>query len=64
MRIIRLFRALQDGVFEIKTNDVRSLFMYKENQIIIIGLIYVKKTQKAPVRFMSIARKRILEEDE
>ena len=55
-------RFLQDGIFEIKTDDVRSLFKYAENQIIIIGLIYTKKTQKIPNQILKSAKKRFMEE--
>ena len=30
-------RFLRDGLFEIKTNEVRSLFQYRENKVILIG---------------------------
>jgi phage-related protein len=55
-------RFLQDGIFEIKTDDVRSLFKYAENQIIIIGLVYTKKTQKTPKQVLKTAKKRLAEE--
>lgn len=54
-------RFLRDGLFEIKTNDVRSLFQYRENKVILIGLIYVKKTQKAPENLIKLALKRLKE---
>lgn len=54
-------RFLRDGLFEIKTNEVRSLFQYRENKVILIGLIYVKKTQKAPGNLIKLALKRLKE---
>ena len=51
-------RFLEDGIFEIKTGEVRSLFKFEENQIIIIGLIYVKKAQKIPKQVLRLAKKR------
>ena len=51
-------RFLEDAIFEIKTDDVRSLFKFEENRIIIIGLIYVKKTQKIPKQVLKQAKKR------
>lgn len=57
-------RFLQNDLFEIKTNDVRSLFEYEKDRIIIVGLVYVKKSQKAPQRFVGIAKKRIKEHRE
>ena len=52
-------RYLAPKLFEIKTNDVRSLFKYKEGQIIIIGLIYEKNSQKAPNYYIKLAQKRL-----
>ena len=55
-------RFLQDGIFEIKTGNIRSLFKFVENQIIIIGLIYIKKTQQTPKYVLKLAKKRFEEE--
>lgn len=52
-------RFLRDGLFEIKTNDVRSLFMYKEESVILIGLVYEKRTKKAPDYYIKSALKRL-----
>ncbi len=49
----------KDGLFEIKTDKVRIYFMYQGHQIIIIGLITLKKTQKAPKRYKIQAVNRI-----
>lgn len=54
-----LTRPIEDKVFEIKTKNLRSLFIYKENQIIIIGLIYEKQTQKIPKNTKKQALKRL-----
>ena len=43
----------------IKTNYLRSLFKYEEGQIIIIGLIYEKDSQKAPNYYIKLAQKRL-----
>ena len=51
-------RFLEDGIFEIKSGEVRSLFKFEENRIIIIGLIYIKKTQKIPKQILKLAKKR------
>lgn len=52
---------LGDGLFEIKPKGVRAYFMYDHTRrkIIIIGLIVLKETQKAPPRYMKQARKNI-----
>ena len=52
-------RPLGDGLFEIKSNDLRSLFVYQENQIILVGLIYQKDSKKAPTRMIRLAKKRL-----
>ena len=39
-------RPLQKEIFEIKSNELRSLFKYKAGAIIVIGVVFVKKTQK------------------
>jgi hypothetical protein len=39
-------RHLQKEIFEIKSNELRSLFKYKAGAIIVIGVVFVKKTQK------------------
>lgn len=41
-------RHLQKEIFEIKSNELRSLFKYKAGAIIVIGVVFVKKTQKTP----------------
>ena len=62
MRTVAIFEELgkdgvnsrplnKEGLFELKSDKVRIYFMYHENKIIIIGLIALKKTQKAPERY-------------
>ena len=41
----------KQGLFEMKCDKVRIYFMYHQNNIIIIGLVVLKKTQKAPERY-------------
>lgn len=52
-------RYLAPKLFEIKTKDLRSLFKYEADQIIIIGLIYEKDSQKAPNYYIKLAQKRL-----
>lgn len=54
-------RFLQKGLFEIKTNNVRSLFKYQENEIILIALVYQKQTNKVPQFYIDLAQKRLKE---
>ena len=50
---------LGNGLFELKPDKVRAYFKYAKNKIIIIGLIVLKKTQKAPQRYIEQAHKNI-----
>lgn len=54
-------RHLRGEIFEIKTNDIRSLFAYRENCIILIGLVYEKRSNKAPDYYIELAQKRLKE---
>jgi phage-related protein len=52
-------KPLRDGLFEIKADKVRVYFKYFENKIIIVGIIVLKKTQKAPERYIEQALRNI-----
>lgn len=54
-------RHLREGLFEIKTNDVRALFKFQEGCIILIGLVYEKRSNKAPDYYINLAQKRLKE---
>jgi len=54
-----LTRPLGQGLFEVKTKNLRSLFRYRDGQILIVGLIYQKQSQKAPQYFIELANKRL-----
>ena len=54
-------RHLRGDVFEIKTNDIRSLFAYREDCVILVGLVYEKRTNKAPDYYIELAQKRLKE---
>ena len=49
----------KEGLFELKNDQVRIYFMYYKNNIVIVGLITLKKTQKAPERYKITAMSRI-----
>ncbi|MDD3435888.1 MAG: type II toxin-antitoxin system RelE/ParE family toxin [Candidatus Gastranaerophilales bacterium] len=53
-------RPLGNQVFEIKSNRVRALFGFKENKLIVITVIYLKKTQKCP-RDLILKAKKLLD---
>lgn len=50
---------LGNGLFELKPDKVRAYFKYVKNRIIIVGLVVLKKTQKAPPRYIEQAHKNI-----
>lgn len=52
-----LTRPLDTGIFEIKTKDLRSIYKYAEDQIIIVGVIFVKDSQKTPKDLLKRAKK-------
>ena len=54
-------KPLQKKVYEIKSNELRSLFKYKEGRIIVIGVVFVKKTQKISKETIKLAEKRLRE---
>ena len=53
-------RPLQKEIFEIKSNELRSLFKYKAGAIIVIGVVFVKKTQRIPKDLFSRKKNRSL----
>ena len=54
-------KPIQKDVFEIKTNELRSLFKYQAGRIIVIGVVFVKKTQKTPKEKIKLAKQRLKE---
>jgi len=48
-----------DDIWEIKADNVRAYFDYEGNKIIIIGFIVLKKSQKAPKRYIEQAKRNI-----
>ena len=54
-------KAIQKDIFEIKSNELRSLFKYKAGKIIVIGVVFVKKSQKTPKEIIKLAKKRLKE---
>ena len=52
-------RDLARGLFEIRTDNIRIYYSYADNKIIIVGLIVLKKSQKAPQRFIEQAIRNI-----
>ena len=54
-------KHLQKKIFEIKSNELRSLFKYKERKIILIGVVFVEEIQKTPKETIKLAEKRLKE---
>lgn len=52
-------KPIQSKIFEIKSNELRSLFKYQEGRIIVIGVVFVKKTQKTPPEKIKLAKQRL-----
>jgi len=57
-------KSLGNKLYEIKVDNIRCLYGYKKGQIIIIALIFVKKTQKTPKLFIEKAQKILKEYQE
>lgn len=55
----RVSKHLIDELFEIKADNIRAYFKYHNRKIIIVGLIVLKKTQKAPKKYIEQAIKNI-----
>ncbi len=56
-----LIRPLKGKVFEIKTSEIRSLFKYQQGKIIVVAVVFVKKTQKTPKGMIKLAKQRFSE---
>lgn len=52
-------KHLQGKIFEIKSKNLRSLFRYQEGKIVLIGVVFVKKTQKTPRDKIKLAKQRL-----
>lgn len=52
-------RNLVKDLWELRTDDIRSYYSYAGTKIIIVGLIVLKKSQKAPKRFIEQAIRNI-----
>lgn len=54
-------KHIQNKIFEIKTKEIRTLFKYRAGKIILIGVVFVKKTQKTPKEIIKLAKNRLKE---
>ena len=54
-------KHLQDKIFEIKSKSLRSLFKYREGRIIVVGVVFDKRTQKTPKDKIKLAKQRLKE---
>ena len=55
-------KHLEEDIYEIIADNIRALFGYKNNEVIVVTVIFLKKTQKTPKKFKERA-KRILERE-
>lgn len=49
--------SLGNKLYEVKSQKVRSIFEYRKGQIIVIALVFLKKSQKCPTENISKAKK-------
>lgn len=49
--------SLGNKLFEIKTSELRSLFEYRKDKIIVIAVVFIKKTQKTEEIYIKRAKK-------
>ena len=54
-------KPIQKEIFEIKTNELRSLLKYSVGRIIVVGVVFVKKTKKTPKEKIKLAKQRLKE---
>ena len=54
-------KPIQKEIFEIKTNELRSLFKYFAGRIIVVGVVFVKKTKKTPKEKIKLVKQRLKE---
>ena len=53
--------SLGSKLYEIKAGKTRSIFKYKKGQIIIVGVVFLKKSQETPLKIIQLAQKRLKE---
>ena len=52
-------KKIETDIYEIRTSNLRSLYTYQENKIIVVVTIFIKTTNKTPEWAKKVARKRI-----
>ena len=50
-------KQIDKSLFEVKTSNIRALYTYIEGQIIVVAVIFIKKTQKTPGKYINRAKK-------
>lgn len=56
-------KPIEGSLYEIKTDNLRSLFEYKEGRIIVIAVIFTKTTKKTPKKYIEAAKRRLQDYD-
>jgi len=51
--------SLGNKIYEIKAGKTRSVYKYKKGQIIVIAVVFLKKSQETPKRILKLAQKRL-----
>jgi mRNA-degrading endonuclease RelE of RelBE toxin-antitoxin system len=49
--------SLGNKLFEIKTNELRSIYEYRKGQIVVIAVVFIKKSQKTDEKYIKRAKK-------
>ncbi len=50
-------KPLGKDLYEIKTDNLRALFAYQGTKVIVVGVIFIKKSQKTPAKYIDRAKK-------
>jgi phage-related protein len=53
--------SLGNSIYEIKAGKTRSIFKYKKGQIVVVGVVFLKKSQETPKKILKLAQKRLKE---
>lgn len=49
--------SLGSKLFEIKTSELRSIYEYRKGQIVVIAVVFIKKSQKTDDKYINRAKK-------
>lgn len=49
--------SLGNKLFEIKTSELRSIYEYRKGQVVVIAVVFIKKSQKTDEKYIKRAKK-------